>query len=475
MITAAVLAYLALLTAIGVWTARQNRKASDFFLAGRRLGLIAAVLATMASIMSGFVFVGGPGLFYTVGLGSFWIVISSSFTGAMMAWLLARPLHRRAAEGCLTIPDLILSRYGCRFTSGCAGIAILLGVIGYLATQLLALGVILSAVLGVPGWLGLAAGVLVLAFYTSAGGMLAAVYTDIVQGSVMLLATLAISLAALSAGGGLGQMSDTLLSEAPEILSPWGLAGAGTCMGWFFLFAVGSLGQPHVVTKLMMIKDLRVLRHFPWILALSMIACSLVWLTVGVAVKSLVVKGTLSAPVRPDLAVTAFLDTFTPSWLKALALAGVVSAIMSTADAFANIGAGVLTRDLPRSFNRSPERQLMKGRIFSVLLIAIALLLAVSTGDLVAHLGILGFGMFAAGLTPLLAVGLNWSEAGAWSARAGVLAGVIGALGLETLDRLGLYSLAVGPSSLALMLSLLAFVTVTLGSRLHRRYTLPEA
>jgi Na+/proline symporter len=471
MIVAAILVYLAALIGIGVWTARRNQKALDFFLAGRRLGLIAAVLATMASIMSGFVFVGGPGLFYTIGLGSFWIVISSSFTGAMMAWLLARPLHRHAADGCLTIPDLILSRYGCRFTSGCAGIAILLGVIGYLATQLLALGVILSAVLGVPGWVGLLGGVLVLAFYSSAGGMMAAVYTDVLQGSVMLLATLCISIAAIMAGGGVGRMSESLLAEAPAILSPWGLAGAGTCLGWFFLFAVGSLGQPHVVNKLMMVKDLKVLRHFPWILAVSMMVCSLVWLTVGTAVKSLVVRGDLTAPGQPDLTITAFLDVFTPSWLKALALAGVVSAIMSTADTFANIGAGVLTRDLPKTFNRTPKSELLKGRIFSVLLIGVALLLAVSTGDLVAYLGILGFGMFAAGLTPLLALGLNWPQAGAWSARAGVVAGVAGAVGLEALDRFGFYTLAVGPSSFALMLSLFAFVTVTLGSQLRRGYT----
>src|SRR5512138_3836748 len=124
MIAGVILAYLVLLSLIGLWTVRRSRGSTDFYLAGRRLGLLTSVLATMASIMSGFVFVGGPGLFYSVGLGSFWIVISASFTGAMMAWLLARPLHDLASErGCLTIPDVVLARYGCRFCSGASAVA----------------------------------------------------------------------------------------------------------------------------------------------------------------------------------------------------------------------------------------------------------------------------------------------------------------------------------------------------------------
>ena len=465
-----IFAYLLTLVAIGIWAAGKTRDASGFFLAGRRLGLLTTALATMASIMSGFVFVGGPGLFYSIGLGSFWIVISSSFTGAMMAWLLAKPLHNLASEqGCLTVPDVILARYGCRFSSGVSALAIVAGVIGYLATQLTALGLILSAVLDVPAWAGLTVGVLVLVFYTTAGGMLASVYTDVVQGLVMFGASLVIFVLALASQGGPGEISTVILKGSPEGLSPWGTVGPLVCLGWFFLFAVGSLGQPHVVNKFMMVRDLRSLRHFPWILAVSMVVCTLVWLGVGLSVKSAVLSGRLAALQNPDDAVASFLQAFAPAWLTALTYAAVVSAIMSTGSSFVNIGAAALTRDLPRAFGRKPKAEVLGGRLLSVALVAVSLLFAAVTRDLVAYLGILGFGMFAASLAPVLALGLNWEAAGKWSARAALTVGVGGAILLEALSRLGVYTPKIGPGALALVLGFLAFVAVGLASQSRER------
>ena len=104
--------FLLALLAVGVIAARRGQGPVDYFLAGRRLGPVVLVLTTMASIMSGFAFVGGPGLFYEIGLGSFWITISSSFTGALMGWLLARPLFEMShGRGCLTIPEVIRARF----------------------------------------------------------------------------------------------------------------------------------------------------------------------------------------------------------------------------------------------------------------------------------------------------------------------------------------------------------------------------
>ena len=406
MIFGAALAYLVFLLVIGFWSLRRTHDTRDFFLAGGRLGLIPAALATMASIMSGFVFVGGPGLFYSLGLSSFWITISSSFTGAMMCWILARPLKQLASrKDCVTIPDVIFFRYGCRFSSGLAGIGILIGVVGYLATQMQALGVILASMLSVSFDKAILLGIGVLIFYTVAGGMLASVYTDMLQGVIMLWATTLVFFFALQAGGGMEGISRTLLERQPAFLHPWGLIGPLGALSWFFVFAVGSLGQPHVVHKFMMVRDVRVLKYFPLILALAMMVCGLIWLGVGLAVKSLVLKGTLVPLRNPDQAITVFLGKFTPAWLVALAYVGILSAIMSTADTFANVGAAVLTRDLPRATGRAFKNQVAWGRFFSLLLFILAFLFANRMGGLVAYLGIFGFGTFAATLTPSLALG----------------------------------------------------------------------
>ena len=64
----------------------------------------------------------------------------------------------------------------------------------------------------------------------------------------------------------------------------------------------------------------------------------------------------VSAPITreeyeadPDDATIAFLSGAVPEVLAGLALAGVLAAVMSTADSFLNIGSAALVRDLPRA------------------------------------------------------------------------------------------------------------------------------
>ena len=85
------LAYGAGILGIAVWAARRTRTTTDFFVAGRGIGLLPLTLATLASTISGFSFVGGPGLVYAVGLGAVWIILPAGITGALGAWVLAKP------------------------------------------------------------------------------------------------------------------------------------------------------------------------------------------------------------------------------------------------------------------------------------------------------------------------------------------------------------------------------------------------
>ena len=85
------------------------------------------------------------------------------------------------------------------------------------------------------------------------------------------------------------------------------LASALVHLSWFFVFSIGSLGQPHVVNKFMMIRDLKVLRFFPLALALSMLLCSLIWLGSGLAVKGLVLGNVIPPLSDPDQTIMVFL------------------------------------------------------------------------------------------------------------------------------------------------------------------------
>jgi Na+/proline symporter len=353
---------------------------------------------------------------------------------------------------------VIFARFGCRFSTALASVGILLGVIGYLATQLQALGVILAAMLGIDPGIGLLIAIGVMAFYSVAGGMVASVYTDVLQGVIMVWAATLVFYYALASSGGIGALS--LLRSDSGALSPWGTVGVFGALSWFFVFSIGSLGQPHVVNKFMMISGIKVLRLFPLVLAGSMLLSSLIWLGSGIAVKGLVLANMVPQLTNPDATITLFLQEIAPRWLAALTYVGIVAAIMSTADTFVNIGAAVLTRDLPKLAGSSVRREVFWGRLAVAFLFLLALLFAFWTNTLVAYLGIFAFGSFAAILTPSLAIGLNWKDAGAWPVRVSMTVGLASVICLELMERWGYYNGLLSPAALALTLSLLSFLIV---------------
>jgi Na+/proline symporter len=230
------------------------------------------------------------------------------------------------------------------------------------------------------------------------------------------------------------------------------------CLGWFFLFSVGSLGQPHVVNRFMMAGDLKSLRLFPVLLAVSMLICGTVWLGVGIVIRSLVTEGALTPLAHPDDAIVVFLRDVAPAWLAPLAYVAVTAAIMSTADSFVTVGAAAATHDLGKDLGWLNRNEVAWGRFCSLLIYGVAGALAIWMNTLVAYLGILAFGSFAAALTPSLAIGLNWREAGRWAARVSISLGLLLSVVLEVLSRREMISLMLPSGVVALGASLLVFL-----------------
>ncbi len=428
------IAYFAICAAIAVWATRRTKTADDFFVAGRGVGLVPFAIAAMASTLSGFAFIGGPGLVYGIGMTAVFIILPAGVTNTLGAWVLGTRMHRLGrARGLLTVPDALAARYRSPAAQGLSAVAILAGVIGYVATNALALGVVIDALFATglgPGiWIGTA----VTLAYSVSGGILAGIYTDVFQGVVMAVASTAVFLVALDAGGGLPAITRTIEAADPALLGPWGTRGAMTALSFFFVFAVGSLGQPQIAHKYYMLRDLARLKWYPVLMTIAMLLAQLLFVGVGVAVKALVVRGEVAPLASPDDATPQFLLRFVPVVLSALVFAGVAAAIMSTVNSFLSIGAAALTHDLPRALGREPIRQLTIGRLWTVVIAVLAALLAQQAGLLVAFLGILGYGLFASTLVPALAIGLNWTGATREGALASIATGLTLTVGLEWL------------------------------------------
>ena len=473
-IVGSVVVYMIFCILTGLWAMRRTHNTSDFFIAGRSLGPIVVALALFSSTLSGFGFVGGPGLVYSVGVTSFWMVVISS-TGYAVGFFLVAKRIRMLAElrDCISLPDVVAARYGSQSVRFLIAITIVLGVMGYLATQILAMAVVMQAILaGTETFaeVGLVTCVVissaVLVFYCVTGGIIASVYTDVVQGTIMIIAGALILFTAISVfDGGMQEASSIILADDAEAIMPYGAAGIIASLGWFFVFGLGMGGRPHIITKMMMNKNMSDNRTILPMALFGYIMAALLWISIGIIMRAAVIDGVVEPLSLPDDAASMFLTVFANPLLAGVVFAGLFAAIMSTSDAFLNIGTAAIIHDIPRAIGgRSVRNELFWARVVTVLLAIVAASFALYShfrdATLVAILGAFGWGTFAASIFPVVAVGLNWKGATV----PGAITAIIAALLINFVTQLAGYTLPYGISGtlVAFASSMVLFIGVSM-------------
>ncbi|CAN5677108.1 hypothetical protein BH24ACT21_BH24ACT21_03620 [soil metagenome] len=161
----------------------------------------------------------------------------------------------------------------------------------------------------------------------------------------------------------------------------------------------------------LMIGDTKELKWGALTSALAYLLTMLLVAGVGLSALTLSIQGDFPALDTPDQALTRFFTEFTPPILAGLGLAGILAAIMSTGDAFLNLGAAALIRDIPRSLNIPVRNELLWSRVVVAVLLILSLLLSLYLDTLVVLLGVFGWGTFAAAIFPSVVLGLVWSGA----------------------------------------------------------------
>ncbi|MEM8667857.1 MAG: hypothetical protein AAGG48_10100 [Planctomycetota bacterium] len=470
-ILSCVAAYMVMCIAVGLWAMRRTKSSKDFFVAGRSLGVMVAGLAVFSSQLSGFGFVGGPGLVYRMGMSSFWLIVCASIGHCLTFYLVAKRLRLISElRETVSLPDAVAARYKSETSRFLTSIAILMGVLGYLATQILAMATVLRDIVPRIAWVdgindhlftmakwgadtfhlpivveesGLEIYVViacaVLVFYCVTGGIIASVYTDLVQGAVMVVAAVLVFAAAIYAatdnlpGRGFSAMSTVMLADDREAISPWGTLGAMGCLSWLFVFAMGAMGQPHVISKMMMYKNVRDARSILVVSLTGFTLAALLWIGIGLVMRALVLGGAHPELDSADSAAASFLQNYTHPLLAGIVFAGLFAAIMSTADGFLNIGAAAVVHDIPKALSgKSLKRELFWARTATVVIAVAAALIALYSGEkLVALLGAFGWGTFAAALVPAIAIGLNWKRATARAVNVTILVSLSISIGLK--------------------------------------------
>ncbi|MGW8315512.1 MAG: sodium:solute symporter family protein [Bacteroidales bacterium] len=177
--------YFLVLIIAGVYTARRNKKASDFLVAGRKLNLLLTI-ATLSAVQIGAgIILGGstngesmgiwPGMWYALGCGG----------GLILAGIFVAGKLRN--KGSFVPLDFYELRYGrnkwVRIWAWVSNVPSLLGI--YIA-QLLACGSILSG-FGIPFYIGTISCAVVILIYSTLGGMWGVAITDSIHTFIIMI------------------------------------------------------------------------------------------------------------------------------------------------------------------------------------------------------------------------------------------------------------------------------------------------
>ncbi len=429
--------YLLMMVGIGVWMYLRTSNLDDFVLGGRSLGSLPAALSAQASDMSGWLLLGLPGAIYVSGIGASWIGIGL-LIGTWANWKFVASRLRTYTEragNSVTLSAYFENRFEdkSRTLRAVSAIVTVIFFSFYVASGLVAGGLLFEMVFGIDQTTAITASVIVIVLYTLLGGFLAVSYTDAVQGVLMVGALILVPIIAVAADGGFGAMSETVRAESPTLLQMFGEAGfedgAWTVGGSLGVMAIisslawglGYFGQPHILARFMGIRDASMVPMARRI-GVSWVAICLVGaVLVGIA-------GIAFFDEPLDNPETVFLsligDTINP-WIGGILLTAVLAAVMSTADSQLLVSSSALTEDGYRAFVKPDATDtvlLWVGRLTTVAVAAIGYSLALGGGtvlDLVAY----AWAGFGAAFGPPIVLSLYWNKMTGAGALAGMISG----------------------------------------------------
>jgi sodium/proline symporter len=426
-----ILIYLVILVAIGATAARRMKRLDDFLLGGRRIGPLAAAISERASGESSWFLLGLPGAAYAAGFTTFWSVIGIAF-GIFCSWVfLAVPLRRQTEKyGAITIPDYFEARFNdqTRLLRVVSMLIIIFFYTLYVAAQFVGGGKLLNAAFDLDPARGLVITALIVMLYTLLGGFLAVVWTDVVQGIMMAIVAFILPIVGIIKLGGPIVLLDKLQPLGADFLAMnAGETGAAFVFGVMLgslAWGLGYLGQPHLLTRYMAIRSVGQIRRGTLI--------AMIWVLIaywGAAMVGVVGAGTFETTLADQEQVMPLLAKYLlPGWIAGLMLAGAIAAMMSTADSQLIIVTSSIVEDVYvklLNFKSSPRRLVLLSRLATVLVSAVALVLAFRNQDLIFDLVSYAWSGLGSSFGPPLLLSLRWKRTTAAGAIAGMLAGTI--------------------------------------------------
>jgi Na+/proline symporter len=336
---AAVLVYMSIQLAIGVWVSRRIHTEADYLVAGRSLGYGLTTFSIFATWFGAETVVGSAGIAYREGVS----LASAEPFGyglclVLMGLIFAVPLWRRRLT---TLADLYRQRYSPR-VERLAAVILIPSSILWAAAQVRAFGYVLTTTatsIDAEMAIAIAAGFTIL--YTMFGGLLVDAITDVIQGVMLVVGLVVVLVAVVAHGGGAAGTIETLGSVGPiQLLPPLGGSALAIAEEWAIPIC-GSVVATELVGRIVATRSPEVARRSSLLAGAMYLGVGLIPVVVG-----LLGQRILPGLAEPEQLVPAVARTLLPTVLYAVFAGGLISAILSTVDSTLLVSSGILSHNL---------------------------------------------------------------------------------------------------------------------------------
>jgi SSS family solute:Na+ symporter/sodium/proline symporter len=416
----AILAYLFLLIVVGVYRSRQVHTQTDFMVAGRRLSAKVLVGTLLATWIGSGSLIAGAGLAYEKGFSALWFDLGVWLAIIILYFIAGRA--RRLAQ--FTVPDILEMRYN-KYARLLGTIVTIIAYTAIVSYQFRAGGMVLNLVAGIPVSQGIIITARFVIGYTVLAGMLSVVYTDVVNGLVMLLGLIITLPFLIEAGGGWEVIIDRLPGAKATFMGDMSLAEA---ISYTLPTLLLLLGESGMYQRFFSAKDEAAARRsvFGWMSGTIILETLIVLLAI--------VGSVLFADIDAEMVILHSVRHGLPLVIGCVCLAAIVAAIVSTADSFLLVPATNLMRDIYQRFINPdlPQRKVILYTRVAVVLLGLTAYLQIQFFSTVLEMALYAYTMYGVGITPALLAAFFWKRTTVAGGVSSIAAGMIITLIWET-------------------------------------------
>lgn len=428
MLLLSIIAYLIVTILIGYWASRKVKTSGDFMLAGRSLPIMLSSSALFATWFGSETVFGASSEFLKGGLYS---VIEDPFGAALCLVLFGLFFARKLYNmNLLTLGDYFKIRFGKR-TELVASIFLAPPYVGYIAAQLVAMGLILNSVIGLEVWQGVIISAFVVTFYTYIGGMWAISVTDFIQSIIIVVGLLVLAIILGNKAGGFSSVMTEVHPSTFRFLPNWNLKEIMLYVAAWSVLGLGSIPSQDVFQRVMSSGSAKIAVRSCFIAAGLYLSIAMLPLFISLCVKHLYpsMAGGDTQLVLPNMVLA-----HTPLFVQILFFGSLLSAIMSTTSSAILAPAAIFSENLIRPLTKGKikdENLLMITRMCVLGFAAVATIMACLRSNIYELVGESSVLSLVSLLAPLV-LGIYWKKA---NANGALLSMVLGTLTLAIFAR----------------------------------------